>query len=152
MWLRLVTLLLVLAVPTVRPKVRMTEAFMSSADLKDIFRMEQAMVNILKTHKEQLEASLSSIRSYVSDVEELYQGENCWPPDTCSDDVLSKRIVGNPIYNYQMLKRLMVYWKNMEDTIKKVDTKRKRQFAKPSFPIYIYSGMATAPSRTCVVV
>ena len=36
---------------------------------------------------------------------------------------MMQKVVGNPIYNYQMLKRLLVYWKNMEESIKKIDTK-----------------------------
>ena len=54
----------------------------------------------------------------------LYQGEGCSNLQSCNEDIL-ERIVGNPIYNYQMLKRLLVYWKTLEEDMKKIDTKRK---------------------------
>ena len=34
-----------------------------------------------------------------------------------------ERIIGNPIYNYQLLKRITVYWDNVEQAIGKVDKK-----------------------------
>ena len=34
-----------------------------------------------------------------------------------------ERIIGNPIYNYQLLKRITVYWNNVEQAIGKVDRK-----------------------------
>ena len=83
-----------------------------------------SMVEVLRKQKAQLEAGLKSIRSYTQEVEALYQGENCWNLDSCDEDVLEK-IVGNPIYNYQMLKRLLLYWKTLEEDMKKIDTKRK---------------------------
>ena len=82
------------------------------------------MVEVLRKQKAQLEAGLKNIRSYTDEVEALYQGEGCWPTDSCDQDVLDN-IVGNPIYNYQMLKRLLVYWKNLEEDMKKIDTKRE---------------------------
>lgn len=105
-------------------KVRLTDAYMSSSDLKDLFKLEQALVDVLRKQRDELEAGLETIHSYVEDVEELYKGEKCWPPESCSDEVLLQRVVGNPIYNYQMLKRLLVTWKTMEESIKKIDTKR----------------------------
>ena len=87
------------------------------------------MVEVIRKQKLQLEESLRDIHNYVSEVEELYSGEHCWPPedngDHCDEEVMMQKIVGNPIYNYQMLKRLLVYWKNMEESIKKIDTKGK---------------------------
>ena len=35
----------------------------------------------------------------------------------------TERIIGNPIYNYQLLKRITVYWSNVEQAIGKVDKK-----------------------------
>ena len=89
-------------------QVRSTDSFMSSIDMKNLFRMEMALVEVLRKHKAQLEATLNSIHSYTHEVEALYEGENCWPPQECSDDILVQKIVGNPIYNYQMLKRFLV--------------------------------------------
>ena len=108
----------------VEAKVRTTDAFMSSIDLKNMFQLEMSMVEVLRKQEAQLEAGLKSIRSYTKEVEKLYQGENCWPLDACDEDAVN-RIVGNPIYNYQMLKRLLDYWKGIEEDMKKIDTKRK---------------------------
>ena len=100
-------------------KTRTTDAFMSSIDLKNLFRLEMSMVEVLRKQKAQLEAGLESIYSYTQEVEALYQGENCWPLETCDEGTFD-RIVGNPIYNYQMLKRLLVYWKSLEEDMKKM--------------------------------
>ena len=48
-------------------KVRTTDAFMSSIDLKNIFRMEMSMVDVLRKQKAQLEAGLKSIHSYTQE-------------------------------------------------------------------------------------
>ncbi len=63
----------------------------------------------------------------MKDVEKLYAGEGCpmAEGEACKPDVMAGKIVGNPIYNYQLIKRLVVYWKNMEAQIKKVDAKRE---------------------------
>ena len=82
------------------------------------------MVDVLRKQKAQLEAGLKSIHSYTQEVDIMYQGEGCLDRESCNEDTLD-RIVGNPIYNYQMLKRLLVYWKNLEEEMKKIDTKRK---------------------------
>merc|ERR1711988_1508186 len=61
-------------------KARTTDAFMSSIDLKNIFRMEMSMVEGLRKQKAQLEAGLKSIHSYSEEVEMLYQvnrGHKC---------------------------------------------------------------------------
>ena len=113
----------------VEAKARTTDAFMSSIDLKNIFRMEMSMVEVLRKQKAQLEAGLQNIHSYTQEVDMLYQGEGCSNLQSCNEDIL-ERIVGNPIYNYQMLKRLLVYWKSMEEEMKKIDTKRKFKMQK----------------------
>ena len=105
-------------------KVRTTDAFMSSIDLKNMFQLEISMVEVLLKQEAQLEAGLKSIRSYTKEIEKIYRGENCWPLDACDEDAVN-RIVGNPIYNYQMLKRLLDNWKGVEEDMKKIDTNRK---------------------------
>lgn len=80
---------------------------------------------MINKYKESLESSLMSIHTYVNDVQDLYNGENCWPVDKCDDETITQKIVGNPIYGYQILKRLHVYWKNLETSIKEADAKSK---------------------------
>ena len=70
-------------------------------------------------------------RNYVpklTQVHILLKGENCYPIDNCDDVTFTNKIVGNPIYSYQVLKRLHVYWKNMENVIKDADGKSKNNF------------------------
>ena len=57
----------------------------------------------------------------------MYEKEDCWPvnKDNCPDEKLVDRIVGNPIYNYQVLKRLNVFFKKVEESTKAIDTKSK---------------------------
>ena len=89
------------------------------------YSFSSSIVGTLRHYKDQLDRSLYHITHYVQEVDELYKNEDCFPPTECEDRDLQDRIVSNPIYNYQMLKRLLVYWKTMEDTIKKIDTKSK---------------------------
>ena len=58
-------------------------------------------------------------------MEQVYKNEGCWPPGTCSDDKLLDVIVGNPIYCYQILKRLIVQWKKLEAKLAKMNSTRK---------------------------
>ena len=45
------------------------------------------------------------------------------PEGECTEEMTRERIIGNPIYNYQLLKRITVYWDNVEQAIGKVDKK-----------------------------
>ena len=45
------------------------------------------------------------------------------PEGECTEEMTIERIIGNPIYNYQLLKRITVYWDNVEQAIGKVDKK-----------------------------
>ena len=45
------------------------------------------------------------------------------PNGECTEEMTRDRILGNPIYNYQLLKRTTVYWANVEKAIGGVDHK-----------------------------
>ena len=90
-------------------------------------------VNVMLMYKHQLERSLRNIQVYVDDVEKLYVGENCHPVEVCDDVTITNKIVGNPIYSYQVLKRLNVNWKTMEASIKEADSKSKPSFCPLTF-------------------
>ena len=75
----------------------------------------------------------------------LYQGEGCLDAQSCDDDIL-ERIVGNPIYNYQMLKRLLVHWKKLEEEMKNIDTKRKFRLPMNNEFIHNCRGLVKIPS------
>ena len=66
-------LLLVASSALAEAKVRTTDAFMSSIDMKNLFRLEVAMVDVLRKQKEQLEAGLQSIRGYMQEGIFLYK-------------------------------------------------------------------------------
>ena len=59
-------------------------------------------IEVLESHKQQIENSLEAIHDYVNQVADVYKNEGCWPPKSCSDDMLLDNIVGNPIYCYQV--------------------------------------------------
>merc|ERR1712241_485999 len=71
-------------------KARTTDAFMSSIDLKNIFRMEMSMVDVLRKQKAQLEAGLKSIHSYTQEVDIMYQGEGCLDRESRNEDTLDR--------------------------------------------------------------
>ena len=60
---------------------------------------------------------------YTAEVEKMYRNENC--QQGCAREVMMEKIVGNPIYSYQLLKRMHVYIKNIESTLRDVDVKSK---------------------------
>ena len=95
-------------------------------------------VNVMLMYKHQLERSLRNIQEYVDDVEKLYVGENCHPVEVCDDVTITNKIVGNPIYSYQVLKRLTVNWKTMEASIKEADSKSTPSFC--PFTIFVVGG------------
>jgi hypothetical protein len=39
-----------------------------------------------------------------------------------------ERILGNPLYNYQLLKRLIVYYKKVENAVEKTDSSGMKIF------------------------
>lgn len=98
-----------------------SDVYSSSGELINVFRMEQELIEVLENHKRKIENSLEAIYTYVGQVQEVYRNEGCWPPETCSDDILLDNIVGNPIYCYQILKRFNHDWKKMEEEIKSVE-------------------------------
>ena len=64
--------------------------------------MNMLQIEVLETHKQKIESSLEAIHDYVNQVADVYKNEGCWPPKSCSDDMLLDNIVGNPIYCYQV--------------------------------------------------
>ncbi len=58
----------------------------------------------------------------------MYERENCWPADEggpCSEKELTERVIVNPIYNYQAIKRLVVVFKEVEKAAGSIDVKSK---------------------------
>ena len=97
--------------------------FSSSGELSRVFYMEQDLVQVMREQKSQLEDALEQLGEYTAEVEKMYRNENC--QQGCAREVMMEKIVGNPIYSYQLLKRMHVYIKNIESTLRDVDVKSK---------------------------
>merc|ERR1712066_380889 len=95
--------------------------FSSTEEMAKLVKLEKQLVEEMTRHSEELETALQSIEEYVSQVSEVYSS-SC-PEGECSEQMTTERIIGNPIYNYQLLKRVTVYWSNVEKAIGKVDNK-----------------------------
>ena len=80
--------------------------------------MEGELVAEARRHANQLEVALTAVEEYVKEVHQVYGG--C-PGGACDEETMMERVLGNPIYNYQLLKRVTVYWANVEKAISKVD-------------------------------
>ncbi|XP_023349038.1 uncharacterized protein LOC111717824 [Eurytemora carolleeae] len=93
--------------------------FTAAWDEKVLHEME--LVKTLKEFSNQLQNSLDNIHKYTHEVNKIYAAE-C-PEANCSQDFMVDKIVGNPIYNYQVLKRILVSYKKIEESINKIDTK-----------------------------
>ena len=122
------TLALMATVGTVRcsePRADPT-TFSSSGELSRVFYMEQDLVQVMRGQKAQLEEALEQLGEYTAEVEKMYRTENC--QQGCPREVMMEKIVGNPIYSYQLLKRMHVYIKNIESALRDVDVKGKKSY------------------------
>ncbi|XP_040565364.1 prolyl 4-hydroxylase subunit alpha-2 [Lepeophtheirus salmonis] len=99
-------------------------SILNSESLYRVFKIERELFKVLQERQKQLQDSLELIKEYTRDVESLYRNEGCWPLESCIESKIFEQIVGNPIYNYQVLRRLIVNWKNTEDSLKKIDIKQ----------------------------
>ncbi len=125
MWFRKVAVVAIMAVVVGEAKMGPTQhIFSSSGDIARVFGMEREMVKVLKRQKERLEEGLDYLHSYTKQVDEMYEKEDC-SDLKCDADYMMEHIVGNPIYSYQLLKRMYVYLKNVESALRDVDTKSK---------------------------
>ena len=68
--------------------------------------------------------SFSSIRGYADEVRDMYEREECWPVGKrCSESEAAERVIVNPIYNYQTIKRLVVDFDAVQRAVAGVDVK-----------------------------
>ena len=113
--------------------------------------MEQDLVRVMREQKVQLQKALEQLGEYTAEVEKMYRNENC--QQNCAREVMMEKIVGNPIYSYQLLKRMHVYIKNVESALRDVDVKGKvdskidllRAFPPPSILA------SSVPHQPCLV-
>ena len=94
--------------------------FGSVYQMSKLVNLERDIYSILKDHASDLETTLRDIEEYVKEVSGVYR--ECGERDVCRDED-TERILGNPIHNYQLLKRLTVTWKKVQKSIKAIDGK-----------------------------
>lgn len=94
--------------------------FGSVYQMSKLVNLERDIYSILKDHASDLETTLRDIEEYVKEVSGVYR--ECGDRDVCRDED-TERILGNPIHNYQLLKRLTVTWKKVQKSIKAIDGK-----------------------------
>ena len=112
-------MLLLLLFLTLVPGVFFEAIVTSQAALARLASMEKELVQLAREHAEKMEAAVNAIEEYVAQVSDVY-GAACKGGE-CSESQLQEKVLGNPIYNYQLLKRVTVYWANVEKAIDKVD-------------------------------
>ena len=73
----------------------------SVSQLGKLISVEKLFLQELQQHADTLRAALANIEEYTSQVARVYrEGE--------------EDIIGNPIHNFQLLKRVTVFWKNVQ--------------------------------------
>ena len=79
-------------------------------NLGKLVSLERLLVTELTDQADQLRGALDNIEEYLSEVREVYSHcgqDGCTERDT-------EAIIGNPIHNFQLLKRVTVFWKNVQ--------------------------------------
>ena len=112
-------MLLILYFLTLVPGAFLEAIVTSQAALARLASMEKELVQLAREHAEKMEAAVAAIEEYVAQVSDVY-GAACKGGE-CSESQLHEKVLGNPIYNYQLLKRVTVYWANVEKAIDKVE-------------------------------
>ena len=64
----------------------------------------------LSEHADSLRSAVDRIEEYLGQVREVYR--ECGEGE-CTES-LTEAIIGNPIHNFQLLKRVTVQWKNVQ--------------------------------------
>ena len=88
--------------------------------MEKLVSLENKIVTQLKEHSQILSAALRDIEKYVVEVADVYKDCN---DEGCSEDI-TEQIIGNPIENFQLLKRVTVTWKKVLSSIENIDGKK----------------------------
>ena len=88
--------------------------------MEKLVNLENKMVTQLKEHSQLLGAALRDIEKYVMEVADVYK--YC-TDEGCSEDI-TEQILGNPIENFQLLKRVTVTWQKVLSSIENIDGKK----------------------------
>ena len=94
--------------------------FGSVFQMGKLVNLERDIYSMLKGHASDLDTAVRDIEDYVKEVSGVYR--ECGDREECGDED-TERILGNPIHNYQLLKRLTVTWKKVQKSIKAIDGK-----------------------------
>ena len=79
-------------------------------NLAKLVHLERLVVAELSDQADQLREAVDNIEEYLSEVREVYS--HCGEGDYSEKD--TEAILGNPIHNFQLLKRVTVFWKNVQ--------------------------------------
>ena len=81
---------------------RLRAVDISVGQLARLVRLERLFLQEVEDYADHLRAALDTIQEYSSQVDQEYrQGE-------------IENIIGNPLYSYQLIKRISVFWRNVE--------------------------------------
>ena len=72
--------------------------------------LERLVIEELSEQADQLQDAVDNIEEYLREVRQVYS--QCGQAG-CSEGG-TEAIIGNPIHNFQLLKRVIVFWKNVQ--------------------------------------
>ena len=102
------------------PVVTPQAVFSSVQQMGKLVSLEKSILSELRKQADSLTTALADIEKYVKEVSDVYR--ECGDEE-CSEEETEK-ILGNPIHNYQLLRRVTVTWKKVVKSIESVDTKQ----------------------------
>ena len=102
------------------PVVTPQAVFSSVQQMGKLVSLEKSILSELRKQADSLSTALADIEKYVKEVSDVYR--ECGDEE-CSEEETEK-ILGNPIHNYQLLRRVTVTWKKVVKSIESVDTKQ----------------------------
>jgi len=89
------------------------EVYSSASDMMKIFNMEMDLVKTLDTYSDTLQAKLNRINAYMQDFDHVMREREAARNEIEFND----RVAGNPIHAYNLVKRLTVDWKRVEQDL-----------------------------------
>jgi len=81
---------------------------------------EMEIAEVLKGLSERMEKAVNAVNKYEAAINKVYKAE-CGDISECPEETIVDNIIGNPIYNFQLLKRITVYYKVMEKNIDRIN-------------------------------
>ena len=79
-------------------------------NLGKLVSLERLVIEELSEQADQLQGAVDNIEEYLREVRQVYS--QCGQAGCSEGD--TEAIIGNPIHNFQLLKRVIVFWKNVQ--------------------------------------